>query len=480
MATNNAIDSKQTLDSTSSPTFNGLTLTNPLTPANGGSGVSTAFSIGSIVFAGAGGGYAQSNTQFFLDTTANINLWMGANTSTQAFNGQGRINTYATDSTVNDAISMYTSADGYPGLYLVNFTHNNQRINFDAYFDGTNARSSFSGSNYQITHQSNQLQFNYNSGTAAGSTFSWSNAMMIDTSGHINIPTLTASKTVFTDASKNLTTTGAVAVIQGGTGLSSTTTNQILYSSATSTIAGLATANNGILVTSGAGVPSISSTLPNAVLANITNPTTQTFTSGSGTYTTPANVKFIRVRMWGDGGGGGGVLQATSSAGGAGGGGGGGYCESIIDSPAATYSYSVGAGGAAGAAGNNAGTAGAGTTFSTFTAGGGLGGGGATAVIAASVTGAANDGGTATGAQINIKGATGLSGYNLSGTQSLSGTGGQGAYGASGGPGRRTSNPGQAGTAPGGGGGGGNTTITTSQAGGAGGAGQIIVDEFYA
>lgn len=48
-----------------------------------------------------------------------------------------------------------------------------------------------------------------------------------------------------------------VSVINGGTGLTSTTINQILYSSAANTITGLATANNGTLVTSSAGVPSI-------------------------------------------------------------------------------------------------------------------------------------------------------------------------------------------------------------------------------
>ena len=60
-------------------------------------------------------------------------------------------------------------------------------------------------------------------------------------------------------------------VINGGTGLASTTANQLLYSSATSVIGGLSTANNGILITSGAGAPSISSTLPSAVQGNITS-----------------------------------------------------------------------------------------------------------------------------------------------------------------------------------------------------------------
>ena len=84
-----------------------------------------------------------------------------------------------------------------------------------------------------------------------------------------------------------LTLANALPVTSGGTGLTSTTANQLLYSSATSTIAGLATANNGILVTSNTGVPSISSTLPTAVQSNITqlgNLTAYTYlaTPGSG------------------------------------------------------------------------------------------------------------------------------------------------------------------------------------------------------
>ena len=61
-----------------------------------------------------------------------------------------------------------------------------------------------------------------------------------------------------------------VPVTQGGTGLTATTINQILYSSANNVIAGLATANSGVLITSAGGIPSISSTLPTAVQGNIT------------------------------------------------------------------------------------------------------------------------------------------------------------------------------------------------------------------
>jgi hypothetical protein len=58
-----------------------------------------------------------------------------------------------------------------------------------------------------------------------------------------------------------------------------TTINQLLYSSAANTITGLTTANSGVLITSSGGVPSIGSTLPTAVQGNITQ--TGTITTGA-------------------------------------------------------------------------------------------------------------------------------------------------------------------------------------------------------
>ncbi|HNG26001.1 MAG TPA: hypothetical protein PLJ37_01195, partial [Chitinophagales bacterium] len=72
-----------------------------------------------------------------------------------------------------------------------------------------------------------------------------------------------------------------------------TTINQLLYSSSANTIAGLATANNGVLITDSGGVPSISSTLPNAVQDNITRLGTVT----SGTW----NATVIGVTFGGTG-----------------------------------------------------------------------------------------------------------------------------------------------------------------------------------
>ena len=65
-----------------------------------------------------------------------------------------------------------------------------------------------------------------------------------------------------------------------------TTINRLLWSSAANVISDLATGNNGVLITSSGGVPSISSTIPNATQDNITR--LGTITSGTWTGTTIA------------------------------------------------------------------------------------------------------------------------------------------------------------------------------------------------
>lgn len=148
--------------------------------------------------------------------------------------------------------------------------------------------------------------------------------------------------------------------------------------------------------------------------------TRQVFTSGSGTYTTPANVKYIRVRLSGAGGGGGG-------------------------------------------SGTTAGTGGAGgaSTFSTLSAGGGGGGQGS------GLNGGA--GGTATGGSVNIAGGSGSSGYT--GTSVQGGNGGASASGGTGYGGAPGGGSGTAGAINSGAGGGGASSASTANAGSGGGAG---------
>lgn len=161
------------------------------------------------------------------------------------------------------------------------------------------------------------------------------------------------------------------------------------------------------------------------------SPTTQVFTSGSGTYTpTSVNVRYIKVRLVGGGGGGGGGQNATP-----------------------------------GATGGN-------TTFNAFTASGGVGG----------ALASAGTGGAAAGGYSNLPGGAGgpptppATAYNAWG-----GIGGSSALGGGGAPsiGSATGSAGATNTG-GGGGGGGATNGSTTGSGGAGGGAGGCVEGFLA
>lgn len=160
-----------------------------------------------------------------------------------------------------------------------------------------------------------------------------------------------------------------------------------------------------------------------AALTSVTR-TRQVFTSGSGTYTTPANVKYIVVRMVGAGGGGGGGGTGAPTDGGAGGN----------------------------------------TTFSTFTAGGGAGG------KAMGLGAGATAGGTATGGTINIPGQGTGSQTTLTYPDGTGGGGsaffGGGGYGSTSGV---NASPGATNSGGGGGGGGSSAGARTNGTGGGGG-----------
>ena len=176
--------------------------------------------------------------------------------------------------------------------------------------------------------------------------------------------------------------------------------------------------------------------LPNAMLTAIPK-NIQVFTS-TGTWTKPAGVSTVYVKVWG--GGGGGFSTSYTMGGGA-----GGYSEGLV-AVSGNVTVTVGTGGAEDGDGVASSFAG----DSTLTANGGVGGdlGGA--------------GGTASGGTINLTG-----GAAGAGTSPVGGMGGSSPMGGSGGQGG-VSAAGKAGTIPGGGGG-------TGTSGGVGAAGLVIV-----
>ena len=214
-----------------------------------------------------------------------------------------------------------------------------------------------------------------------------------------------------------------------------------------------------------------------------TNPTYQTFTSGSGTYTTPANVKWLRVRMSGGGGGGSGGSGGGSGNGGAGGTGG----NTTFGSSFLTANGGVGGntnayGGAGGSVTINAPATGFGTNGSYGAAGwignGGTYGGGGSGGV--NIMGGCGGGSPAQPqgngfSGVGGTGAGGGGGAGSSAAQSLGGAGG----GAGGFIDVVVPSPsatysyavGAAGTA--------GTAGTNGSAGGAGATGFIFVEEHY-
>lgn len=181
------------------------------------------------------------------------------------------------------------------------------------------------------------------------------------------------------------------------------------------------TAGTGLAVTGTCNISTTGTCTPALSAARQTLPTTQVFTSSSGTYSTPANVLWIEVEMIGGGGGGGGSGTSPGN----------------------------------GSAGGN-------TTFGT-TLLAANGGGGTSAGFGAGA------GGASSGCAINQNGGAGGAGGGVNSTQG--GFGGQGAYGGGGIGGAAGAGPGTAGATNSGAGGGGAGVNTTINGGGGGGAG---------
>ncbi len=283
----------------------------------------------------------------------------------------------------------------------------------------------------------------------------------------------------------NVTATSPVSI----TSTSSTTPNILLSGTAGGILYGTAGGTGSAFNaagTSGQVLTSNGSSAPTwtTIGNNLVN--IQVFTAGTGTYTPTAGTKSIWVRMVGGGGAGGGANynSCTGYYFAGGGGGAGGYCEGVISSVAASYSYTVGTGGAGNTTCGTAGGSGTSSTFSTFTAGGGTGGGNA-ASSGTGVIGAGGAGGTASGGIVNLPGGTGGSSvacYNN--YESTSGAGGSSQFGSGGGLvtwfsyATTASITGQAAVSRGSGGGGAVAAGAGSAAGGAGAPGIIIITEF--
>ncbi len=193
----------------------------------------------------------------------------------------------------------------------------------------------------------------------------------------------------------------------------------------------------------------LTGTYPNPTHLTAIPKNIQVFAS-SDTWTKPAGISTVYVKVWG-GGGGGGAAQTPAG----GGGGGGGYTEGLV-AVTGNITVTVGGGGSAGTGG--AGSAGGISSFAGETTPQATGGGGGAY---------ANGGAGADG----LGGAGSVGSINLTAEHGIGGRGGLGACGSRGGY-KVTDTIGETGIVPAGGGAGGGGD---SQNGGAGGAGLVIV-----
>jgi hypothetical protein len=268
--------------------------------------------------------------------------------------------------------------------------------------------------------------------------------------------------------------------------------NTLLYASSANVMSALTTANNGVLVTSNTGVPSIlagpgtsgrtilSQTASDPIWSTgqvITQVVSRIFTA-NGTYTPTTGMVYCIAEVVGGGGGGGGAATSGAVSAALGGtAGAGGYSREVLTSATvgASQAVTIGAAGTAGAAGNNAGGSGGTTSLGALlSATGGTGGAGGASASSGVYPGSA--GGTGSGGDFNTTGNAGSPGFTNA-LLVMGGNGGSSFFGG-GGVGRTTAGAGNAATSYGGGGSGGATSNSAQQAGGAGQPGIIVITEF--
>ena len=337
----------------SAPAYQQLSLTAGVTGilpvANGGTGTSAAFTLGSVVFAGASGNYTQDNAQFFYDDTNN---YLGLGTASP----NTRLTILSpTQTTVPGSLPAGTD------LYIVGANNALARMTQDAYgtgfypaYTGRAARgtaasptasqtdddlSQFTGrgygasafgsgstgilafhaaENFTNTAQGTYLSILLAATGATSPTERWRfgpagqlgiGGATYGTSGYVLTSGGASAAPAWSQISLTTGVTGVLPVANGGTNLSSYTTGDVVYASGATTLAGLAdVATGNALISGGVGAaPSygkigltthVSGTL--AVGSGGTGATTLTgYVKGSGTSAFTAAVSIPNTDITG-------------------------------------------------------------------------------------------------------------------------------------------------------------------------------------
>jgi len=158
---------------------------------------------------------------FFAGDTAEVMTILGnGNVGIGTTAPDNKLTLYGTASSLaGPHIKAITTADSYPVFQQLNWDHDNISLNFDSYHDGS-WRSASSGSNYQIYKYGNLLRFRYASGVAAGSTITWNEGIVLNTSGNVGIGTTSPGSRLEVRGSTSDSSASALNITNsGGTSL---------------------------------------------------------------------------------------------------------------------------------------------------------------------------------------------------------------------------------------------------------------------
>lgn len=165
---------------------------------------------GLIASAGDGSGYgflagAASDVQWYrgasntwqtpdsviIDVNAYISGQLGIGTTAVPVGsiGGGKLFIHGLDSNLNGPRVQFTTAsDNYPGMTWAMYSHDDLNIAFDAYWDGTNWKSSDAGSNFAVFKYLDTVRIYSDTGIAQGNTITWDTIFILNPSGQLALP----------------------------------------------------------------------------------------------------------------------------------------------------------------------------------------------------------------------------------------------------------------------------------------------------
>jgi hypothetical protein len=175
-------------------------------------------------------------------------LWTAGGTATRTITVPAQSKTYVVINKTSSTQSITIKAATGTGVTVVAGTR------AIVAWDGVNFVNVGGGS---AAGSTTQVQFNSSGAFGASANLTFDGTTL--TANDFIDSSLTASKPVFTNGSKNLVSTGTLGVDQGGTGLTTLTANNVILGNGTSTPSFVAPSTNGNILTSN-GTTWVSST----------------------------------------------------------------------------------------------------------------------------------------------------------------------------------------------------------------------------